>query len=160
MTHFDGSTTTKSTNLFALVASLTAVIGCVLVLIGWWLEIAAFKSIVPGLATMKPNTAVAFAFCGAGLWLKQKTGIANRAIATACASVTFIIAFLTLLEYSTGIDLGIDQLLFSDAANTATLHPGRMAVATAIGFLLLGTALLLFDIETQWRIYLTQGLAL
>lgn len=163
MTHFDGSTTTQSSNLFALVASLTAVITGVLVLLGWWLEIAAFKSILPGLATMKPNTAVAFAFCGAGLWLRQKTAGAirsNRTLATACASVTMIIAFLTLLEYWTGIDLGIDQLLFSDAANTATSYPGRMAVATAIGFVLLGTALLLFDIEARWGIYLSQGSAL
>jgi len=135
----------------------------VLVLIGWWLEIAAFKSMLPGLATMKPNTAVAFVFCGAGLWLKQKISIksrSHRTIATACASMTFIIAFLTLLEHSTGIDLSIDQLLFSDAANTAIVHPSRMAAATAIGFLLLGTALLLFDIETKWGIYLSQALAL
>lgn len=76
MTHFDGSTTTKPTNLFALAASLAAVIAGVLILIGWWLEMAAFKSIIPGLANMKPITAVAFAFCGAGLfYIETQWGI-------------------------------------------------------------------------------------
>jgi signal transduction histidine kinase/DNA-binding response OmpR family regulator len=163
MNAIDDSTHAASMPRFTRVASVLAGATSSLVLMGWWLDIAALKSVLPGFATMKPNTAVAFVFSSAALWLKLSAASGSRyarLLATTCAFVTFMIGLLTVIEYLTGSNLGLDQILFSDAANAGATYPGRMAIATACGFLLLGTALLLFDLKTARGHHLSQGLAI
>jgi hypothetical protein len=41
----------------------------IVVLLGWLLQIEFLTSIVPGYATMKPNTALCFFLSGCSLWL-------------------------------------------------------------------------------------------
>src|SRR4030095_16234395 len=85
-----------------------------LVLVGWLFNIPALKSIFPGFATMKANTALAFMLAGSSLWLASTRGENQRIdlLAKACATVTMLIGLLTLSEYLFSRDLGIDQLLF------------------------------------------------
>ncbi len=127
-----------------------------LVLAGWALDLEAVKSVLPGLVAMKANTALAFVLAGLSLWLQAREGASARRwwVARAAALSTALIGSLTLLEYVAGLDLGIDQLLFEEAATAlATSSPGRMAPATAFAFLALGLALLLLDTATRrgWR---------
>jgi len=56
----------------------------------------------------------------------------------------------TLLEYGTGIDLHIDQLLARDAAQAEGPYAGRMAPNAAFGLAALGGALILFP-GSGWR---------
>jgi PAS domain S-box-containing protein len=127
-------------------AVLVALMGT-LVLAGWALDVAALRSVVPGLATMKANTALSFLLSGTALWLLQESragryGGAARAVALALA----VIGLLSLFENVLGWDVGIDQLLFRDSAPARpTSAPGRMAAATALNFLLVGLALLFLD---------------
>ena len=120
-----------------------------LVLAGWLLDIAALKSVFPGLVTMKANTALAFMLAGGSLWLLQRepTTRLRLRIARAAALLVILIGFLTLSEYFSGRDFGIDQLLFTESTEglIGTSHPGRMAPASAISFLLIGLALFLLD---------------
>jgi protein-S-isoprenylcysteine O-methyltransferase Ste14 len=59
---------------FARAASITVVlVGC-LVFIGWILDIGILKSVLPGLVTMKANTALCFILAGAALWLLRTAG--------------------------------------------------------------------------------------
>jgi hypothetical protein len=55
-----------------------------LVLTSWLFDIPAFKSILPDLATMKANTAIAFILLGASLWprVNEKS---NRQLGILCA---------------------------------------------------------------------------
>lgn len=123
-------------------------LGGVLVLVGWILDIAFLKSVFPGLAMMKANTALAFVLAGSSLWLTQ-SGDADRGarrVATACAAAASLIGAATLAEHRFGWNLGIDQLLFEDPPGAGRpAHPGRMAPATALNFVLLGLALLLLQ---------------
>jgi diguanylate cyclase (GGDEF)-like protein len=111
-------------------------------MIGWILDIAFLKSVLPGLATMKFNTACAFFASGVALWLLQSSTLESNAASVSRIFSGFIAALAasTLFEEITGIDLGIDQLFVADTSNIA--HPGQMAPATTVGLLALGLALL------------------
>ncbi len=132
-------------------------VGC-LVLVGWSFEIATLKSVLPGLGTMKANTALAFILAGVSVRLlkKEQASQRTRRIAHVCAFTVALLGLLTLSEYLFGWDLGIDQLLFQKSLEAvATSNPGRMAPATAINFLALGLALMLLDTRySQWPIQL------
>jgi len=156
-----------SKQISAATSAFAIFIAC-LVLVGWGLDIAILKSVFPGAATMKANTAVCFILAGLSLWLTGRGGgdgamggrgdspqIVPRPekktlrryrvlVAQTCAIASSTIAILTLSQYLFGWNLGIDELLFRDSPlSPATSHPGRMGINTAINFSLVGGALLL-----------------
>ncbi len=122
-----------------------------MVILGWMLNIALPGSVVPGLVTMKANTALSFILGGASLWCwlrhleetrdSSKPFLLYSAIA---ASIALLIGLLTLIQYGFPVDFGIDQLLFKENIDAfATAAPGRMAPNSAFSFLLLAVAQLL-----------------
>lgn len=141
----------------------TAVIG-LLVLAGWLFNIPSMKSVLPGLVTMKANTAVCFALIGFSLWslqTKRIDKISLRIAGRICASVVASIGILTLYEYLSGNNLGIDQIFFTEPAGAVfTTYPGRMALITAVNFILIGAAILSLDLKTKSEHYPSQFLSL
>ena len=132
-------------------AAIVIAIG-LLVLAGWLFNIAAFKSILPSLATMKANTALGFGLAGVSLLLAS-TGYENqwiKLVSKGCAAFTILIGVLTLSEYVFGRDLGIDQLLFKDTSIPENVYPGRMSPIAALNLSLLGFALLILDRHQYW----------
>lgn len=112
-----------------------------LVLLGWAFHVEVLKSVLPGLVSMKPNTAVGLAAAGAAVVLLQGGRHARTRIAL--ASIAGGIGLLTLAEYAADLDLGIDELLLRDDPGAiGTSHPGRMAPATALAFVLLSVGIL------------------
>jgi len=154
-----------------------------MVLVGWMVDIAIFKTVLPGLVTMKANTALAFLLSGVSLWLLHNESerrshrgerqnnhfilpplssiFSRRAIAQGCAFTVAMIGLLTLSQYLFNWNLGIDQLVFREMAGAVgTSHPGRMAPNTALNFLLIGFALLLLHRRTRRNHWLVQFLTL
>jgi len=121
------------------------------VLVGWALDVEFLKCVVPGLIAMKPNAALGFVLAGAALGA-IRDGRRNRPAIGLAASAAAIGA-LTLLEYASGIDLGIDHVLAREPAGmTGMLIPGRMHPTTAFDFLLLGSAMILIAAGRGYRI--------
>jgi len=163
----------RRARIFAYGVAVVTIAGGSLVLAGWAAQVGALKGVLPGLATMKPNTALAFLLSGAALAIVAGTesppagAPGNRArgeirviAARACAAAVFLTGALTLFEYLAGIDLGIDELLFrDDASQEPSSHPGRPAPATAANFCMLGAALLALDFETRRGAWPAQWLA-
>jgi PAS domain S-box-containing protein len=147
-------------------AAVTAAVGGT-VLVGWLQDVAALKSLLPGLVTMKVNTALGFVLSGVALWLQtsDKWRVTNdeksvrhpspdtrhlsldtRFLAQAGAGAVALLGLLTLVEYAGGWDFGIDNLIFAEPPGAIhTSQPGRMAPTTAFSFLLSGLALVLLD---------------
>lgn len=130
------------------------------VLFGWAFDIALLKSVLPGLVSMKANTAASFVLSGIAMLLLYSPPSSLRDkgrfhkwrlwVGQACAFVVALVGLLTLTEYMTNWNLGIDQLLFKETPGAVqTAYPGRMALNTALNFLLTGLALLLLDVETN-----------
>jgi signal transduction histidine kinase len=138
------TTTSEPYRLFSRIAGgAIASLGAV-VLVGWAVDSPTLKSVLPGSVTMKANTAFAFLLSGTALALLDARQAAARRVVFVAAGLSVAIGLLTFSQYLTGADLGIDQLLFREAADAVgTSTPGRMAPTTALNFLLLGTALLL-----------------
>ena len=123
----------------------------VLVLIGWATRLAILKSVYGGLASMKPNSALCLVLAGCGLNLLGRTAPAARAAGLAAGAAIAVIAVATLAQYATGVDLYIDEAFFKDPDTPGSLHPGRMAIATATGFLFIAACLLLWPLVDRHR---------
>ena len=147
---------------FAVLASVLAMAGGGLVLIGWAADVAVLKSVGPGLATMKFNTALGFVMAGGVLWLLQTPSQTARIrlLAGLCSIALVALAVLTLVEYAAGWPLGIDEAIVRDLGpNRPPSLPGRMSAATAMCFALLGTALLLLQAQAARATVWAQGLS-
>lgn len=117
----------------------------VAVLIGWAFNIKPLESVIPGLVTMKVNTAICFTLLGSALIIKnrQQSKFSNR-IYGILLLVVSITGVTTLMEYQLHFDAHIDQFFVTDYQSIA-IHfpfPGRMAYNTAVSFILLGLGLL------------------
>jgi PAS domain S-box-containing protein len=135
----------------ARIASGIVLLTGILVLIGWELDLTVLKSIMPGLVTMKVNTATCLILAGTSLGLqtsKPLSPIGSR-IANGCAIGTIAIALATICEYLWGWQLGIDELLIRDLDTVGTLAPGRMGINTAVNFCLTGVALWLINCQER-----------
>ncbi len=127
------------------VASRASIVVGFAVLLGWVFDLPVLKSVVPGVVSMKANTALAFVLAGFSLlFLKaMRPNRWTRTLVQVFPAIVALIGLLTLSEYLFGWNLGIDQMLFREPSGTVgTSDPGRMAPATALNFSLLGLALL------------------
>jgi len=130
--------------LAALIAGVVTALLGIIVLFGWVAEIGTLKTVLAGLASMKANAALCFVLAGVSLILLSVPQLPHASVgARLCAALVLLVATLTLIEYAFGLDLRIDELLFSDLNTPHALHPGRMAPATAVAFLLASLALML-----------------
>ena len=138
----------KALQSFSKTASVLVFLIGVVVILGWMLQLDCLKTVVPGSVSMKMNTALGFVFGGTALWLWHQHPSAHQArfFGQSCALIVFLLGFLTLIEYSCSLDLGIDQIWVKTPLEPLSdVAPGRMAVPTALNFCLLGFALLLLN---------------
>lgn len=128
-------------------ASISIVIGA-LVLLGWTFNLQLLKSILPVFVSMKANTAIGFVLLGFSLILNQDKKNA-RLFSRIFTVFVLLLGLLTLSQYLFNINLRIDQLIFLDNSSS---NPGRMALTTAIIFILLSSALILFQSRLGYQI--------
>ena len=138
---------TKEARSKSLVRGLSAFVSLVCAgdLAGWWFHLPILTSLIPGYATMKPNTAL----CLALLSVSVAGSVAETRIwrlgGDLCAGLALMVSGASLAEYGTGTSFGIDQWLATVPMERFADPPGRMAVGTAVCLTLTGTALLLRD---------------
>jgi PAS domain S-box-containing protein len=114
------------------------------VLCGWLLGIAPLQRILPIWAAMAPSTAFCFALAGLTLIAASLDDPASprRFHPWPCRIAPLLIAAIAgakLVEYVTGWPIGLDHLLLKNPLDAD--HPARMAIPTALGFVLAGISL-------------------
>jgi diguanylate cyclase (GGDEF)-like protein/PAS domain S-box-containing protein len=132
------------------------VLSGVMALLGWCFKLPLLTSgFLGSAANMKANTALGMVLSGLSLSFLQDRYRAQkmRRVAQGMALGVLILGGLTLIQYLLGWNFGIDQWLFQDrVSSSASLPPGRMGLNTAINFVLVGAALLLFSQRMQHSI--------
>lgn len=109
------------------------------VLVGWTLHVTTLVSLVPGHVSIKLNTALCALALAAAV---GRLVPGHRSLPLPVLVVTTLV----LVEHATGASLGIDELLVQDFTPTSGAdRPGRMAIATAVGFSTLAVGLLAQD---------------
>jgi len=130
---------------FALIAALLVMAVSFAVLTGWAFDIHSLKEVIRGSISMKANTAIGLFFLASAILLTTQEKLPkSNDLAQICGLFAITIAAVTLLEYQTGKNFGIDELLFRDSDGIGGIFPpGRPAPVTAIAFVLLGTAIVI-----------------
>jgi PAS domain S-box-containing protein len=126
------------------------------------LDISILKSVVPGVVSMKVNTALCFVLSGFTLWIlnEEKQNSLKKMCSIVFPSIMILIGLLTLGEYLLEINFGIDEFLFKEETRaTATSDPGRMAPISAICFILSGMSLLLLYKNKAFQMFQLLSLA-
>ncbi len=136
--------TSSPWHLFSKTAACFVIATGFIVLLGWAFDVSNLKGFYAGI-TMKANAAVCFLLTGVSLLLlHSRTGQEKlRPVGVGLSLAAMIVAAATLLQHLSGWNLGIDQLLFSEApGERATSSPGRMGINASTSFVLCSGALL------------------
>ena len=127
----------------AAIAFGLAVVEAYAFAIGWLVPLPQFT------LPTQPLVGVMFVLTGITL-LAPHVGLVRLQRYT--AFVTTLLAGLVLIEYLTGLDLGVDRLFFPAAVEgLSRIYPGRPAPVTSAAFLLLGVSLLLSALRPDER---------
>ncbi len=134
-----GASAGADTNHFPaqLAAFVTIAVG-MFVLIGWTFDIEPLTNIAPSWPKMVRLTALALVLAGVTLWLATM----GWRVAAACgAALLAAIGLLLLIRNASGWNVYIDQLSLAPLPPDGGAPLPRMAPATAVSMLLLGTSI-------------------
>lgn len=132
-----------------VIGGVALVMGC-MVLADCFFGISAAGCWFPQVMSIKANTAVAFILSGVALFLMHLPGRRARHAMRICALMVGALASLTLAEHVGALNCGIDEWVSRDpGAASGSPHPGRMALNSAVGFVLFAAALWLMG-GTRW----------
>lgn len=134
-------------------ASLYAIGGGVVTLLGWWLNLEVLTDWRSDGISMLPNTAICSVLAGAALLLGRASTPSWRiTTARGAAVVLSAIGGLTVLEHLSGWGLGIDTLVLNrDWGQQATTSNMRMGLPGSTSFLILGVSLFLATLDAHAR---------
>jgi signal transduction histidine kinase/CheY-like chemotaxis protein len=153
----------KRAVVIARITSALVAAAAIAVLVGWLRDMPELTSLYLVGPTVKTNAALAILFGALGNILLISAGARRpwRLAGYAAATVPTVLGALTLSEHLGGWDLGIDQVIATEAAGAlATMSPNRMGPPASTANLLLGLALLLGSSRSaRWRT-LSQSLSI
>ncbi|HSW92763.1 MAG TPA: PAS domain S-box protein [Gammaproteobacteria bacterium] len=117
--------------------------------IGWLAKIPVLLR--PDVSFMPVSFGGAICFClsGMGLFCFAFSGRYCRYTRIASGCLLFFISALVLAEYLFHLDLGVDHLVSTEWIAGHSIYSGRIAINTAMGFLLTGLIFILFSFTAK-----------
>lgn len=129
----------------AEIIGLVIALAAMVVIVGWYLNITALKSILPYWVSMKFSTALAFLLSGIELCFiaRLQRKIRNAALIVLPIASMIIMLFMVSLLAATfiGTSVGVEEFFVKDSMLAVlSIIPGRPSVATMINFILIALA--------------------
>ncbi len=132
----------RVTRRLAIFVGFFALVGGIASLAGWVLDVRRLTDWEADGISIQPNATLCVIFSG----LAVLSIVANQhRITTICGAVVLCIGGLTLLQWISGLSLGIDGLLMfgREWGRVGVVVPGRMGPPGSLCWTLIGTALVL-----------------
>ena len=136
-------------SLIVQLASISiSIIGSV-VLIGWFLDISPFKTVIPGAPSMKFSTSLSFICTGIVLFFISEFQSPSRRILSASSQVVLPAALLVIILFMSthlassvlGNPSGLDNLFVKEGPSMPqTAIPGRPSEGTILNFMIIAAA--------------------
>lgn len=147
ITDFPSARVLRAHGTVAFIAIPTALLG-LFAMIGWLSDQPALFEWRSSLRAMEFNTALAcvLASIALGAWAMRQV----RFLVAPLGGFAALIGGVTLAEYLTGSDYGIDQL-FHPGTHSAGVYEGRMSPVSALALLFIGLALVQLGLPGRWR---------
>ena len=127
-------------NSAAMAAMVLGLIG----LAGWSLDLVVLRTFLSGEIAIQPLTALSLVVAGGALLLVERR--ASPRVGIVLALLLLLFAGQALFQFIGRIEIGTDYALFPDrvaAQGDSRAYPGRMAVVTAVSFVLASACLVL-----------------
>lgn len=136
---------------YSIILALIVVGLGVLSTIGWFFNVPILRGEFIGYMGTKLNTAILFILAGISLYLLNQSSDSKKIILSRIlTSIIIIGGVLTLIEYITGINLGMNQL-FSNFIPGHSSVLSKSRILSTINFLLIGFALLMASYKSKIR---------
>lgn len=151
---------------FRIIAKASAVAAFLLAclsFLGGLFSVPSLTQVIPESAPVVPNTSLGLMMAATALMLlmwddNPESRPLRFSTSQILGAVVFCLGALTLFEYISGIDLGIDRLFVRQA--THYRYPGRISPETSFCFLILGSAIILLQRGSKWREFSLSWLSL
>lgn len=105
--------------------------------LSWTVDLPLLRGALPGTFTMKYNTVLCFCLAAISLLVSSP-----RLLVKSIGWTVGLVGAITLVQWATGANFGIDELLFKDTeASSFDWKAGRMSINTAASFLLFGLSI-------------------
>jgi PAS domain S-box-containing protein len=143
----------RTVSLIGYATGLYAIVGGVVTLLGWWLNIESLTDWRNDGISMLVNAALCSMLAGVALLLVRQPAEPWRVGAARIAAVLVgTVGGLTVLEHLSGWNLGIDTLLLDrEWGQHATTANMRMGLPSSSSFLIIGLALYLATLDAKAR---------
>jgi len=129
--------------IYSRSCALLVIILGIISAMGWFLNIPVLRGEFMGFPGTKFNTTLIFIMAGVCLYLLNRRFTSNLlSVTRILAALVTILGALTLLEYATGINIGMNQLFSSILPGSAGVL-GKSRSLGALNFVLVGIALLM-----------------
>jgi len=148
--------------IISQILAIIVILGGIIVMFGWFLDVPLLKSILPFWVSMKFITALSF--LGSGillllLSLKEKNEAYNFLILIISFAI-FLLMVTFLISLFMNISTGIESLFFKETAGAVkTTVPGVPAIPTIICFILIALSGLIFSYDSETSVgYVLSGI--
>lgn len=138
----------------AKLLALVVIIAGIAVMIGWICNISLLKSITPSWVAMKFSTAICFVVSGIMLYsiVIGLEGNSDQAQIIIPAAVLIICLIMGMFFFSSFLNIrtGVEDLFVKEGASAVgSITPGRPAVSTTVGFILISIAGMLILVDSK-----------
>ncbi len=136
----------------ALVCTWMTILIVSVALVGWLVQSRLLSGLGSSYIPMAPNTALSFlALSMTLLLLDRPTRLAHIAAGTLSSAVV-LIAFLRLMEFLFGLEIGVDRWFINPPPEKFLQIPlARMAFFTSVNFFFVGSAIFLLSMQPARR---------